>query len=65
MDESEERCQVNGCQNPAEYKLFKTYPDGEKKWLHVCEKHEREIGSKNMRRTQKLRNLSSGKIARR
>jgi len=45
-----EQCQIEGCQNLAKYVLYKTYPDGKKKWLHVCREHEGEIGSENMRR---------------
>ncbi len=44
------QCEVEGCQDPAKYGLYKTQPDGKKVWLHVCRKHEGEIGSENHRR---------------
>lgn len=44
------QCEVNGCQQPAKYALFKTFPNGEKRWLHVCKDHEAEIGNENMKR---------------
>ena len=42
------KCQVEGCQTPAKYGLFKTYPNGKKRWLYVCELHEKIIGDENM-----------------
>lgn len=53
-----EQCQVNGCQNLAEYALYKTCfctylnspSTGIKRWIHVCGKCEEEIGNENMRR---------------
>ncbi len=44
------KCEIGGCNEKAKYGLFKTYPDGVKRWLHVCRLHEGEIGSENMRR---------------
>ena len=52
-----EQCQ-NGCQEPAEYAMYKTYfytyqnspSTGIKRWIRVCEKCEEEIGNENMRR---------------
>jgi len=43
-------CEVEGCPNLAKYALYKTFPDGTKKWLKVCGQHEEEIGNENMRR---------------
>ena len=45
-----EQCQIGGCKNLAKYALYKTFSNGEKKWLHVCESHEQEIGQDNYRR---------------
>ena len=44
------QCEIGGCQKPAKYALYKLYPDGTKRWLHVCEKHEGEIGQENLNR---------------
>ena len=44
-----ENCQYDGCNQPARYALFRTYPDGKKVWLHVCKGHERLIGDENLR----------------
>ena len=44
-----EQCQIGGCQNPAKYSIYKTYPDGKNRWLHVCKEHEKEIGDENVR----------------
>ena len=62
------KCQVIGCNETAKFNLYKTYPqnycrfcgrgdtDGEKRWLNVCDKHEKEIGDENERRaTAKLK----------
>jgi len=40
------RCQI--CNQPAKFGIFKIYPDGTKKWLHVCKYCEKEIGRDNM-----------------
>lgn len=45
-----EQCQVEYCNNPAKFALYKTFPDGTKKWLHVCRLHESEIGRENLHR---------------
>jgi len=45
-----ERCEIEGCKNLAKYAMYKTYPDGEKIWIHVCESHEQEIGQENFKR---------------
>ena len=44
------RCEVKGCLYRAKYALFKTLPTGEKVWLHICDKCEREIGRENLMR---------------
>lgn len=44
------QCQIEGCNNPAKYGLYRTNPDGQKEWLYVCPLHEREIGDENVRR---------------
>jgi len=44
------QCEVPNCTNPARYGLNKTFPDGKKRWLNVCEKHDKEIGDENERR---------------
>ena len=46
-------CEAEGCNNPARYALYKTYPEG-KKWIYVCKKHEGLIGNENMKRAKKL-----------
>jgi len=49
-----EQCQISNCNNPVKYALYKTFPNGEKKWLHVCEKHDKEIGHENILRARRL-----------
>ena len=44
------KCEVEGCEEKAKFALYKTYPNGEKKWLHVCDFHEIKIGDENGRR---------------
>jgi len=44
------KCQVLGCTAPAKYGLYRTNPNSEKEWLHVCKLHEGVIGSDNLRR---------------
>ena len=44
------QCEIGGCQKPAKYALNKLYPDGKKRWLHVCKEHEGEIGNENLNR---------------
>jgi len=44
------QCEIEGCTRPAKYGIYKTFPNGEKKWLHVCEKCEQKIGRENIRR---------------
>ena len=44
------QCEVNGCTNQARFALYRTDPDGEKKWIHVCQTHEKEIGAENLQR---------------
>ena len=44
------QCEVNGCKRPAKWGLYKTFPNGEKRWLRVCDGHEKEIGQKNLQR---------------
>jgi len=47
------KCEIPNCQNPAKYALYKTFPDGKKEWLHVCEKHDKEIGHENILRARR------------
>jgi hypothetical protein len=47
------QCEIPGCNNPARYALYKTLPDGKKKWLHVCLRHEADIGHENILRARK------------
>ena len=44
------QCEVSGCTQPARYGIYKTYPNGEKVWLHVCCLHEQVIGRENLKR---------------
>ncbi len=46
--DSKSICQIEGCRRPAVYALYKTFPNGQKVWLHVCERHEQMIGDENM-----------------
>jgi len=43
-------CQVEGCDTPAKYGLYRTDSKGNKEWLNVCPRHERLIGDENHRR---------------
>ncbi len=49
------QCQIKGCNNPAQWALYRTNPDGEKLWLYVCRYHERIIGDENMGELTHLR----------
>ena len=42
--------EVEGCQKLAKYGIYKTFPNGEKKWLHVCDGCEQEISAENFKR---------------
>jgi len=44
------QCEVEGCKNPAKWAMYKTFPNGEQKWIHVCDSHEQEIGAENFKR---------------
>lgn len=44
----EGKCEI--CSNPARYKIFKTYPDGTKKWIRVCVNCEGIMGMENLKR---------------
>ena len=41
------QCEVKKCRGKAKYALNKTFLSGEKRWLHVCDKHEHEIAKEN------------------
>jgi hypothetical protein len=43
-------CEIENCNNPARYQLFRTLEDGEKVWVWVCVMHEKIIGDENMKR---------------
>lgn len=49
-----QKCQIPDCHNQAKYGLYKTYQDGTKHWLHVCEYHEKIIGHENILRARRL-----------
>lgn len=42
------KCQVNGCKETAKFALYKTFPNGSKRWLNVCKQHDEEIGQENI-----------------
>jgi len=44
------QCEIEGCPNPARYAIYKTFPDGRKRWLHVCDYHDKQIGRENILR---------------
>jgi len=43
-------CEIDGCNNPAKYALYKTFPDGHKEWLNVCKECDNVIGAENIKR---------------
>jgi len=43
-----EMCEYDNCKQPAKWALFKTYLNEQKKWLHVCNAHEQNIGAENL-----------------
>ena len=62
------KCQIEGCGNGAKWGTYKTFLDGSKKWLYVCDGHEREIGDENLARAdpnwRKVKNFAASvKIA--
>ena len=42
-------CEVKDCKNPAKFALNKV-EGKKKKWIQVCDQHEREIGEENLAR---------------
>ena len=49
VKQKKKECEIDGCHESARYPLYKTFLNGEKKWLWVCVKHEYEIGNENER----------------
>ena len=45
----EGKCQIEGCEEPAEYPIYKLSSSITKEWLYVCKRHEDEIGDNNIR----------------
>ena len=43
------KCQVEGCNDKAEFGLFRILK-GKKEWLLVCRLHQKHIGDANLRR---------------
>ena len=43
-------CQVESCNSPAKYGIYRTDSKGNKQWLHVCKEHEGPIGEENLKR---------------
>ena len=44
------KCQIEGCGNGARWGIYKTFPDGSKKFLYVCDGHDKEIAQENLAR---------------
>lgn len=44
------KCEVEGCNKPARFGLYRFNKDGTKTWTEVCIRHEMEIGDENARR---------------
>ena len=38
------------CSSETEFALYRTYENGDKCWLQVCDKHERFVAGENLRR---------------
>ena len=38
------------CRENADYALYRTNDEGQKLWIQVCDKHEREVARENLRR---------------
>ena len=55
-------CQVEGCNSPAKYGLYRTDSKSNKEWLHVCSLHEGIIGSENHRRAGGYYEGKKGKV---
>lgn len=43
-------CEVEHCNRPAKYNLYRQNPNGTKTWLDVCDIHERQIAFDNLKR---------------
>ena len=43
------RCQVDGCGAYTRYGIYKLSLDKSKKWVEVCDEHEKLIGAENIR----------------
>ena len=48
-------CEIERCQNEAKYALYKTFPNGGKRWLQVCAKHEKQIVWENLMKKEDKR----------
>jgi hypothetical protein len=43
-------CQYdNNCERQAEYGINRTLPNGEKKWVYVCDTHEQAVALNNLK----------------
>ena len=49
-----ETCQVEGCNEPAKYALYRLKEV--KEWLHVCDECDKRIGADNERRYKEKKN---------
>ena len=36
-------CQYEGCLREAKYALYRFYPNFTKKWINVCDRHDKDI----------------------
>lgn len=42
-------CEYEGCQKEAQYALYRFYPDFTKKWVNVCDIHDRRVAQEGRR----------------
>ena len=42
-------CEYEGCGKEAKYALYRLYPDFTKKWVNVCDLHDRRVAQESRR----------------
>ncbi len=40
-------CQYPSCKDMAQYSIYEFYPDFTKRWVHVCDKHDKFLALAN------------------
>ena len=43
MKKKKDTCEYKDCNQPAKYRVYEFFENGTKKWLHICDLHEKSI----------------------